>query len=375
MQSKFAPLLILAAALSPIAAQNVGVALSATTDGYIEIPYTPQVVPQSGLTVEAWITYDDATLPTGWRYPTLLRQGLSVGGSENFFLRVNANNTGARVLLWKVVTATNSVNVSWTFAAGQLTTWTHVAATYNGTSAVLYINGAQVASAVGNGQPIRDFGNEVLRIGKGSDVATPIEVWNGQIDEVRMWPFARTQAEIQSTMNQELSSVPGLVSTWNLNGTFLDSSSTLHATSSGQVTVTANTLALTTPLQPFSFGTSTPGCLGAMSLSPTSSAQVGNAAFAMACTRTPPSALAVWGLSLGALPGSFNVLGIDVWIDPTGLVTLTALADGLGTLRLGVPMPSGTPIGFSFAAQALVLDVCGSQGFTASNAMTVIVQP
>jgi len=170
----------------PTFAQNTGIALSATVDGYVEIPYSQRVVPQSGITVEAWITYDDATLPAGWRYPTVLRQGHSTGGSEDYFLRIEAGNAGARILRWKVVTASNSVNVSWTFAAGQLLTWTHVAATYDGASAVLYINGAQVSTVAGNGQPIRDVNNETLRIGKGSDVATPIEVWNGQIDEVRL---------------------------------------------------------------------------------------------------------------------------------------------------------------------------------------------
>lgn len=362
--------------LGGLAAQNVGVALNATVDGYIEVPYSPQVVPRSGITVEAWITYDDATLPTGWRYPTVVRQGVSVGGSEDYFLRVNADNIGARVLRWKVVTATNSVIVNWTFAAGQLNAWTHVAATYDGATSALYVNGALVASAAGNGAPIRDVGSEVLRIGKGSDVATPIEVWNGQIDEVRLWPFARTQAEIQASMNLELASVPGLVSTWNLNGTFGDSSNTLHATSSGQVTFTANTLALAAPLLPIATGTSTAGCLGALALMPTGAAQVGNLGFGIACTQTPPSAIAVFGLSTGTLPGSFPLLGVDIWLDPTGLLlTTTAIANGLGTLRLGVPIPATAPLGFTFATQALVLDPCGSQGFTASNALTTFLVP
>lgn len=362
--------------LGGLAAQNVGVALNANVDGYIEVPYSPQVVPRSGITVEAWLTYDDATLPTGWRYPTVVRQGVSVGGSEDYFLRVNADNIGARVLRWKVVTATNSVIVNWTFAAGQLNAWTHVAATYDGATAALYVNGAQVASAAGNGAPIRDVGSEVLRIGKGSDIATPIEVWNGQIDEVRLWPFARTQAEIQASMNLELASVPGLVSTWNLNGTFGDSSSTLHATSSGQVTFTANTLALAPTLLPIATGTSTAGCLGALALMPTGAAQVGNLGFGIACTQTPPSAIAVWGLSTGTLPGSFPLLGVDIWIDPTGLLlTTTAIANGLGALRLGVPIPATAPLGFTFATQALVLDPCGSQGFTASNALTTFLVP
>jgi hypothetical protein len=361
---------------APVLAQNLGAAFSATADGYIEVPYSPQVVPASGITFEAWITYDDASLPTGWRYPTIGRQGISVNGSEDWFLRVNAGNTGARVLLWKVITATGQqLNCNWTFAPGQLTTWTHVAGTYDGTTSALYVNGAQVASVAGTGQPIRDINNEVLRIGKGSDVATPIEVWNGQIDEVRLWPFARSAAEILATMNQELIGVPGLVATWNLNGAAVDTSSTLHGTTSGSVTFTPNSLALTNPVLPVAGGTSTPGCLGALAISCGSAAQVGNAAYSLACTRTPPSSIAVFGVSAGVLPGSFPLLGVDVWLDPTGLITATAQANALGVLRLPIAIPAGAPIGFAFGAQVLVLDPCGSQGFTASNALLTTVQP
>lgn len=354
-------------------AQNLGVALNANVDGYIEVPYATQVVPRTGITVEAWITYDDATLPTGWRYPTIVRQGISVGGSENWFLRVNADNIGARVLRWKVVPvgSTAGISVNWNFTAGQLTTWTHVAATYDGATSALYVNGALVASAAGNGQPIRDVGNEVLRIGKGSDIATPIEVWNGQIDEVRLWPFARTQAEIQATMNQELLAVPGLVSTWNLDGNTLDTSSTMHATANGQVTFTPNTLTLPVPAPAAAVGASTPGCLGALVLTPTSAANAGNLAYGAVCTQTPPQALAVWGITLGVLPGPLPLLGVDIWLDPTVLVTATATANALGALRLGLPIPATVAPGFPLAVQALVLDPCGSQGFTASNALAI----
>ncbi len=357
-------------------AQNVGVAFSNLIDGYIEVPYSPQVVPQSGITVEAWITYDDATLPTGWRYPTVVRQGLSVGGSEDYFLRINADNVGARVLRWKVVTTNNAaVTVNWTFAAGQLNTWTHVAATYDGAFARLFVNGTQVGQATGNGLPIRDVGNEVLRIGKGSDVATPIEVWNGQIDEVRLWPFARTQAEIQATRFQALYAVPGRVSTWNLDGSTFDTSSTLHATAVGGVTYTPNPLVLNAPLLPSPHGASTPGCLGPLELAPTSAASAGNLAFGVACTRTPANAPALWAASLGTVPTPVLVEGVDVWIDFNGLVVANATTSALGSLRFTLPLPATAPIGFPFAMQAAVVDPCGPFGFTASNALSIVVQP
>jgi hypothetical protein len=368
--------LALLASLSPTQAQNMGVAFDNSVDGYIEVPYSAQIVPKSGITIEAWITYDDSTLGTGYRYPTIIRQGISVGGSEDFFLRVNADNINSKILRWKVVTATgSSPTISWTFAAGQLNTWTHVAATYDGATAVLYVNGASVGSATGSGA-IRDSNNEVFRIGKGSDVATPIEVWNGQIDEVRLWPFARTQAEIQATMNEELLAVPGLVSTWNLNGNLLDSSSTMHGTVGGLLTPATTAPVLTTPaFAGLASGVSTPGCLGALSLAPTSTPSALNLAFAAVCTRTPPNALVGWGIAFGVIPASFPLLGVDVFLDTAGMQVTTVTANSLGAARLGMPIGAAFPPGFAWAVQSMVLDPCGPQGYTASNALSLSVLP
>lgn len=373
--------LTLAAAMvlfpAPAFAQNLGASFTNTVDGYIEVPYSARVVPQSGITIEAWITYDDATLPTGWRFPTLVRQGLSVGGSEDYFLRIEAGNSGARQLRWKVVTASgSSYTVNWSFAAGQLTTWTHVAATYSGTASTLFVNGVQVATVAANGSPIRDLNNEVFRIGKGSDVATPIEVWNGQIDEVRMWPFARTQAEIQQTMNSQLWSVPGLVSTWNLDGHTLDTSGGLHATSSGAVAFVANPLVLTALPAPsgYSSGSSTPGCLGDLRASFGSLPQPGNLAFAATCTRAPANASTFYAIAFGTAPVPMPVAGIQFLLDPATTIAGFTTASGLGVARVPVGLPAWIGSGFSLAFQFGFLDPCGPQGVTASDAMVVVTQ-
>jgi hypothetical protein len=361
----------------PLFAQNQGITLDANVDGYVEVPYSARVVPQGGITIEAWVTYDDATLPTGWRYPTLVRQGLSVGGSEDYFLRINADNAGLRVLRWKVVTASGAaLTVNWTFAAGRLTTWTHVAATYDGTTAALYIDGLQVGTAVGVGGPIRDLNNEVFRIGKGSDVATPIEVWNGSIDEVRLWPFARSAAEIQQTMNFELASVPGYVSTWNLNGSVADTSGGLTTTLSGTVNFTANPLVLTTLAAPSGFpqGASTPGCLGPLAMSFGSLPQAGNLAFAPVCTLAPASAPAFFAVAFQTSAAPFPVAGVDYWLD-IGSSTLTfTTANARGVARFPLGLPAWLAPGFQLAFQYGFLDPCGPQGITASNALAVITQ-
>ena len=79
----------LATTLATLPAQSTGIRLNNAVDGFVEVPYSPEVVPQGGITVEAWVTYDDATIPASWSYPTVVRQNRNAG-QESFFLRVNA---------------------------------------------------------------------------------------------------------------------------------------------------------------------------------------------------------------------------------------------------------------------------------------------
>ncbi len=366
-----APLLMCSALLH---AQNLGCTFDPNVDAYIEVPHSAQVVPRTGVTVEAWFTYDDAALPSGWRYPTIMRQGIGPQG-ENLMLRVDADNGGQRELRWRIKTTSSATfDCNYYFAPGEFVAWTHVAATYDGQTLALFINGQQVASTTTNGEAIRDV-VDVLRIGKGSDVATPIEVWNGELDEVRLWPFARTADDIQRTMNLELQSVPGYVSTWNLNGDALDSSSDQHGAVGGAVSFTVNPLPLVGASLAFGLaaGGGTPGCTGELRLCPSGPCQTSYPDFRLVCTRTSPGSFVFWGASLQPLSSPLSLLGVDVWLDPATLVAVGLTSNGLGSASLSLPVPA-TALGFSFVAQCLVPDACAQQGWAASDALLLVVQ-
>lgn len=371
-------LLVPACLSAALAAQNTGIALTATVDGYVEVPYAPQLVPQSGITVEAWITYDDTTLPSGWRWPTVVRQGFTgTSPTENYFLRIQAGQSGATVLGWKVITQSGgAITITWPFSSGQLLTWTHVAATYDGVTSALYVDGALVSSAPGNGSPIRTSNNtDPLRIGKGSHVATPIEVWNGEIDEFRLWPFARTQAEILQTKDFQLYGVPGLVSTWNLDGHLIDTSSLQNGTMSGGVTFTTNPLTLTALAQPSAtaVGAGTVGC-GPFYMSFGSLPQAGNLDFAPVCTGAPANAATFLAMAFSAVAAPAPIAGIDFWLDQGTTLLVLASTDAFGVSRFAVPHPAWLPAGQSFAFQYGFVDPCGSQGVTASDALVTLTQ-
>ena len=80
--------------LTAIAPAQLGIKLQNGTQTYIEVPYNATLVPQTGITVEAWITYDESKLGTGWRFPTICRQN-PVAGKESFWLRVDGSPTWA----------------------------------------------------------------------------------------------------------------------------------------------------------------------------------------------------------------------------------------------------------------------------------------
>jgi hypothetical protein len=85
-------------------------------------------------------------------------------------------------------------------AALPLNTWTHVAATYDGATLRLYINGAQVSSQPHSGAIVTSTG--ALRI--GGDSAG--EYFQGLLDEIRIYNRALSPSEILGDMNTRIGS-------------------------------------------------------------------------------------------------------------------------------------------------------------------------
>ena len=93
--------------------------------------------------------------------------------------------------------------------------WTHLASTYDGTTYRFYVNGILVGtktagySRVGfNSIPARP-----LRIGAGRTEGSATYFFNGAVDEVRIWNYARTQTQINYNKSFNLSGQEsGLVS-------------------------------------------------------------------------------------------------------------------------------------------------------------------
>jgi len=90
--------------------------------------------------------------------------------------------------------------------------WYHIAAVYNGTQQILYIDGEVASSRSATGTP---RSNSVLDIGTGTG---DNDCLDGTLDEIRIWNVGRTQAEIIDSMHRALTgNEQGLIAYWNLD--------------------------------------------------------------------------------------------------------------------------------------------------------------
>lgn len=94
--------------------------------------------------------------------------------------------------------------------------WVHVAGTFDGTNAKLYINGTLSASYTGSA-PSSNSG--LLYLGTPQDaVGNSLFNFSGTLEDIRIWNIALTQSDIQSSMNSELlGNEPGLVAYYTFN--------------------------------------------------------------------------------------------------------------------------------------------------------------
>lgn len=95
-----------------------------------------------------------------------------------------------------------------------VTAWTHIAGVYDGTNLTVYINGSPESSI----QMTSSLRNSDLGLYIGKAPWTGYNNYKGQMDEIRLWNVARTQNEIQGSMNCSLvGNETGLVAYWPFN--------------------------------------------------------------------------------------------------------------------------------------------------------------
>jgi hypothetical protein len=174
---------------------KVGGAFAFDGTNYVQIPDAPNLQP-SQITLEAWVF---PTVLSSTSNQTVIGRGSSTDGTEQWRLGVlNGisqffSSPPPSVGSWPPLAAP---------AAIPLNEWTHLAATLDGATQVLYVNGRQVAA---QSFPFAIFYTPVpVGIGATWQNNTPTDLFNGVIDEVSIYDRALTCDEIFDIYNADL---------------------------------------------------------------------------------------------------------------------------------------------------------------------------
>jgi len=192
----------------------------------------PDSLDLAQFTVEFWFRRDGTgtTTSTGTGGITtaipLVTKGTSEGDGSNidmnFFVGIN-NANGRLIADFEEGSGGSTPGLNHP-VSGTVTTitngvWHHAAATYNGTTWNLYLDG-NLEGTASPGQPCQSQSIQPAALATSirSNGITTQGFFDGVLDEVRIWRIARTQGEIQSTANAQIDvATPGLVARWSLD--------------------------------------------------------------------------------------------------------------------------------------------------------------
>lgn len=149
------------------------------------------------------VTITGAVTVEAWIRPTTISNSKSqdriVSKDAPFELMISTGDNGCSFgtsghVQWRAKIGSNDSRI----CGGSLTTsvWQHVAGTYDGTRFRLYVNGTLVADAARTGAMATNTQSIVIGNRQALDRG-----FHGDIDEVRIWSRALSQAELQSLMN------------------------------------------------------------------------------------------------------------------------------------------------------------------------------
>jgi len=153
------------------------------TSARVTVPNSASLQLTSGMTLEAWVF--PTVTPTNWR--------AVVDKNVDGYYLMASTNAGNRPGVGGTWTGGNQNTVAPSVLA--VNTWTHLAATSDGTTVRLFVNGVQVASQA---QPT-PLASTTGTLQLGGDSYG--EYFAGRIDDVRIYNRALSATQIQADMN------------------------------------------------------------------------------------------------------------------------------------------------------------------------------
>lgn len=171
---------------------RLGNALALEGLGYVQVPWSSSIASiVSGMTISAWIYRDGNVNVFG---TAVSRQiGTTVDQYYHLSLWVMDGKLNSNLF----VTADGHEERPYSPMTGSPNTWTHLAGTYDGTQAILYVGGEMVATAPLTGTFPAD--TTPLILGGNANGTTPVvsEFFPGRIDEIALYNRALDAQEIR----------------------------------------------------------------------------------------------------------------------------------------------------------------------------------
>ncbi len=178
-------------------------------DGYNEhviIPDNPSLDIETNITIETWIKAE-SWQTNYWEGSIICKDGV---GQSGYLLRCGDNGR----LSFAIGTGIWDDLITDSEDALLLNTWYHVAATYDGFTQKIYVNGELIKERITNGNILSN--NNELMFGMSPNY--PNRTFNGLIEEVRLWNVACDSVQIRKNMHLPLSGFEsGLVAYWQFN--------------------------------------------------------------------------------------------------------------------------------------------------------------
>lgn len=147
----------------------------------------------ANITVTAWVWLDPGH-SNSYTYTGAVSKWTTDGNPDEWYMGISSGNFSYWV---DAASARTGLDTSIPITKGK---WTHMAMTYDGTTLIGYADGVAITSAVNSGGNL-DNTSQPIAIGYNAPGSTG-RYWNGYIDEVKIYDYARTQAQIAYDYNR-----------------------------------------------------------------------------------------------------------------------------------------------------------------------------
>ena len=250
---------------SPQVAPNDGLSFDGVDD---RVAFGP--APSLGVTtftIETWFRRDGpgATATTGSGgivAVPLVTKGMAEADGDNrdanYFLGIEGKRRVLAVDFEDTITGGNHPAFGVTPICDGI--WYHAAASYDGTTWRIYLNGNLEAQVVVGAFTPRSDSIQHAALGTAlNSTGNAGGAFFGALDEVRLWNVARSAIDIQASMTSALPSAPGLIGRWGLDeGTGTTTADSSGAGNNGTLlngpTWVPGTPFVSTPLAPANYG-------------------------------------------------------------------------------------------------------------------------